>query len=161
MIWYLMFKNPFCMFIKTKASVNIRLPRCIFKWKWFKVDHWTQIFKCYYFWCNLYISALWDTYTVKSFKSIHVAYNNVYNYLLNVKKHCSISQLFVTHTIDSFNIFLTKAVFSLMSQPCVSENIIVKSIVTYHTDQTFIRNGTICYIALWNLEKKVLKKLSS
>ena len=41
-----------------------------------------------------------------------------------------ISQLFVTHNIDSSNVLLRKAVFSLKSQISVSEYILVKTVVT-------------------------------
>ena len=87
-----------------------------------------QLFQSY---CsNFYSSALWCMHTNKVLKSLNVAYNNVYRYLHCINKPCSISQTFVMHNIDTFNVLQRKSAFSLMSRIYNCDNTQVMAIVS-------------------------------
>ena len=77
---------------------------------------------------NLYCAHLWNDYKSTSFKQVEVSYNNVFRYLLNVRERCSISQLFLSKGVDSFNMLRRKAIYGFLSRVNVSHNMLVKTL---------------------------------
>ena len=92
------------------------------------IDIKTQLFNSY---CSsMYCSPLWNNYTHNAFKGLRVAYNNTFRYLLSVKGRCSVSQLFLDHNVDSFNVLHRKLVFNLKERVFSSGNNIIKTITS-------------------------------
>jgi hypothetical protein len=87
-----------------------------------------QLFKSY---CSsMYCSNLWKSHSVKSLKRIKVAYNNVFRLLLGVTRNCSVSQLFVSHYVDSFTVLQRKLIHSFSERVLTCENVLVTTIVS-------------------------------
>ena len=63
-----------------------------------------QLFSSY---CgSLYSCHLWCNYTVKQYREIQVAYNNVFRRLMGYEKFCSASGMFVANRNDHFDTLL-------------------------------------------------------
>ena len=85
----------------------------------------SQLFQSY---CStMYCSAVWSAYRTSSYKSIIVAYNNVFRYLMKVKGQCSISNLFLVNNVDHCKILFRKATFSLLSRVMNSDNVLIQT----------------------------------
>ena len=86
----------------------------------------SQLFQSY---CStMYCGALWSKFRTSSYKSIIVAYNNVFRYLMKVKGQCSISNLFLVNNVDHCKVLFRKAIFSLLSRVLNSDNILIQTI---------------------------------
>ena len=77
----------------------------------------------------MYAGHLWNNYNKDMFKRCHVAYNNIYRSLFNVKRGDSISAAFVRDNILGFRELLRKFVNSFHERILSSENNLVKTIV--------------------------------
>ena len=78
---------------------------------------------------NLYCSSLWTNFKCKNLNNCRVAFNNIFRYLLNIKGRCSISEIFLSHNVDNFNIILRKNIFSFKTRLEKSNNSLVACIL--------------------------------
>ena len=95
-----------------------------------KFKHCTPTVKCQLFqsFCtDMYCSQLWGKYKQSMLQQLSVAYNNVFRYLLSIKRQCSISQCFIKHGIYSFNVLCRKLVYSFYNRVSTSDNTLVRN----------------------------------
>ena len=86
-----------------------------------------QLFSSY---CgSLYSCHLWCNYTVKQYREIQGAYNNVFRRLMGYEKFCSASGMFVANRSDSFHTRIRRLVYGFYQRLIVSENSLVKCVV--------------------------------
>ena len=85
----------------------------------------SQLFQSYI--STMYSSAVWSSFRAGSYKSIIVAYNNVFRYLMKVKGQCSISNLLLVNNVDHCKVLFRKATFSLLSRVMNSDNVLIKT----------------------------------
>ena len=98
------------------------------KFKQCNVDVKTRLFQT--FCSNMYCAQLWCNYTNGSFKQLYVSYNNVFRYLLNIRGEHSISQIFINHNIDSFNVLYRKLTYGLLKRIECCKNLLIHTITT-------------------------------
>ena len=86
-----------------------------------------QLFSSY---CgSLYSCHLWCNYTVKQYREIQVAYNNVFRRLMGYEKFCNASGMFVANRSDNFDTRIRRLVYGFYQRLIVSENSLVKCVV--------------------------------
>ena len=82
-----------------------------------------QLFSSY---CGrLYTCHLWCNYTVKQYREIQAAYDNVFRRLMGYEKFCSASGMFVENRSDTFD----TRIYGFYQRVIVSENSLVKCVV--------------------------------
>ena len=81
---------------------------------------------------NAYGSVLWSKYSTNTLQRCIVAFNDVYRFLFKSRRGVSISQIYVTNGIDSFNIYRRKNIYSFRQRLFKSENLLIQTIV--HSD---------------------------
>ena len=77
----------------------------------------------------MYCATLWSNFTVKSFNSLKVCYNNSLRMLLNMPRYCSASSMFLNSGLPTFQEFRRKSVYSVMLRLQASENSLIKCVV--------------------------------
>ena len=81
---------------------------------------------------NIYGGQLWCNFKNESIKKALVAFNDIYRYLLHIKRGESMSMLNVMNHLDSFNVLLRKNCFSFKSRILSSDNNIISIITSSH-----------------------------
>lgn len=79
---------------------------------------------------NIYGCSLWCNYNASSFKKVIVAYNDIYRAMLDIKRGESMSQIFVQHGVDHFNVLIRKYIYSFRERLFLSENSLIRTIVS-------------------------------
>jgi hypothetical protein len=85
------------------------------------------LFKSYCY--NLYCCQLWTHYSQQHFNKVKVAYNNVFRHLFNIKKRCSMSQLYMYNDIDSFSVLMRKSIVRFRQRLKSSDNLLIKGVL--------------------------------
>ena len=80
---------------------------------------------------NCYGGQLWAIYKKDVYKKCIVAYNDIYRKLFNIQRGDSISAVYVSNKIDSFNTIIRKDVFRFKNRIVNSSNILVQAILEY------------------------------
>ena len=70
----------------------------------------------------LHWNQLWTTYRSPVMTRISVPYNDVYRWFFKIRRGVSISAIFVSKGIDSFNVLRRKLIYSFMKRIHTSEN---------------------------------------
>ena len=78
---------------------------------------------------NAYGCQLWTTYRNPVMTRISVPYYDVYRWLFKIRRGVSISAIFVSKGIDSFNVLRRKLIYSFMQRIHTSENPLIQAIV--------------------------------
>ena len=106
-----------------------------------------HLFKTY---CsNAYGSVLWSCYNQTSFKRCVVSFNDIYRHLFNVLRGESMSHIFVTSCIDSFNVIRRKNVYSFRARLLSSFNGIIRTLVMsefYNVSPLTVKWNSILYL---------------
>lgn len=84
------------------------------------------LFRSYF--SNAYCCQLWSTYKSACLKKAVVAYNDVYRKLFNIARGHSISAIYVTNSIDSFNVLLRKHAYSFTTRLLNCDNELVSCV---------------------------------
>ncbi len=79
---------------------------------------------------SIYGCQLWTCYKSNVMKKAVVAYNNVYRRMFHVKRGESISAIYVSNNIDSFNVLIRKYLGNFRERLLHCDNDLVKCIVT-------------------------------
>ena len=86
-----------------------------------------QLFSSY---CgSLYTCHLWCNYTVRQYRQMHVAYNNVFRRLMGYHKFCSASGMFVENRIDNFDARIRRLVYGFYQRLMCSGNSLVNCVM--------------------------------
>ena len=91
---------------------------------------------------NIYCSELWWQYNISNYKKIKVAYNNSLRYLLNYRRDCSASGMFLENNIDSFDVVRRKSVYRFINRIYDSDNTILKNLT--NNILTFYSSSGVC-----------------
>ena len=78
---------------------------------------------------NAYGCHLWIIYRNPVMTRISVPDNDVYRWLFKIRRGVSISAIFVSKGIDSFNVLRRKLIYSFMQRIHTSENPLIQAIV--------------------------------
>ena len=86
-----------------------------------------QLFSSY---CgSLYTCHLWCNYTVRQYRQMHVAYNNVFRRLMGYHNFCSASGMFVENRIDNFDARIRRLVYGFYQRLMCSGNSLVNCVM--------------------------------
>ena len=89
--------------------------------------YYKQLFSSY---CgSLYTCHLWCNYTVRQYRQMHVAYNNVFRRLMGYHKFCSASGMFVENRIDNFDARIRRLVYGFYQRLMCSGNSLVNCVM--------------------------------
>ena len=78
---------------------------------------------------NDYGCQLWTAYRNPIMIRISVPYNDVYRWLFKIRRGVSMSAIFVSKCIDSFNVLRRKLIYSFMQRIYTSENPLIQAVV--------------------------------
>lgn len=104
-----------------------------------------SLFKAY---CSpVYCCALWCYFKSQSINKIRVAYNRIFRIMFRLPPICSMSEMFVSSNVKTFNMILRTYIHSLKSRLENSTNMLIK--LYLHSDAKLL---SVCY-------KKWIKQL--
>ena len=92
------------------------------------IDVKQELFRSYL--TTSYCSHLWSNHKKASLKRVTVAYNNVYRALMSIRGACSISNTYVSNTVDSFTVLQRKAAVNFINRIVSSTNLLVQTVVS-------------------------------
>ena len=98
---------------------------------------------------SIYGCPLWCSYKSADYKKASVAYNDVYRSLFNIRRGESISSIFVSNNIHSFNVLVRKYIFSFRKRLLLSSNNILKCIINsvfFTTSQMTYQWNQLLYV---------------
>ena len=72
---------------------------------------------------------LWCNYTVRQYRQMHVAYNNVFRRQMGYHKFCSTSGMFVENRIDNFDARIRRLVYGFYQRLMCSGNSLVNCVM--------------------------------
>jgi len=110
---------------KRELYANANLLSCRFR-------HCSNDVKVYLFktfFSNIYCNSLWVPLSVKSLKSVQVAYNDAFRSMFGYSRMHSASQMFAENGVQDFNAMCRRSAFSLLRRLSTSENIILINIM--------------------------------
>ena len=81
---------------------------------------------------SMYCSQLWSRYTLGTMRKLRVAYNNAFRILFGYRTSASVSQMFVSHGVDSFEARRRKLTYAFVQRIATSENNL--TIRLFHSD---------------------------
>ena len=97
---------------------------------------------------QIYGAQLWNSVSAGVLSKCRIAYNNCFRIIMNLRRRCSASTMFVYNLTDSFEARRRKMCYSFLQRLSSSNNIIVQHLLT---SDMFYRNSFFqnCYDLLY------------
>ena len=90
---------------------------------------------------NIYEAPLWYNHTQACYRTVKVAYNDIYRALFGIARGVSISRIYVTKGIDCFDVLVRKFVYSMWQRIAQSVNSILCNI--FHSEHCVYQSSIL------------------